>query len=116
MEVKVRLKNKISEPLMTATDFAIKTKTRKGQTIHSLEFKVCKSMGITDTYSFDSTDEALLKTLLEKITAKGEFLFNHACKACTQTALDYDMYLALSKSGELDGELKFGGGDYVITV
>ena len=120
MEVKVRFKNKISEPLMRATDFSIRSKQKKGETMYSLEFKVCMSEGVFKTYSFDSHDEKLLKDLLDRITVKGEFLFNTACNACEETIrcteLDYDKYLALTKSGELAGELKFGGGDYVITA
>jgi hypothetical protein len=120
MEAKVRFKNKISEPLMKATDFSIRTKEKKGQTFHSLEFKVCMSEGVNKTYSFDSHDELLLKKLLNKITEKGEFLFDLGCKACEETIrcteLDYDKYIELTQSGELTGELKFGGGDYVITV
>ncbi|MCL2381043.1 MAG: hypothetical protein FWC64_05550 [Treponema sp.] len=116
MEAQVRFKNKISEPLYKATDFGIKTRKKKDTTIYSLEFTVCKSMGVSKVYSFDSTDEKMLKALLGKIEEKGEFLFDEACKACDQTALDYDSYLALSQSGELKGELKFGDGGYVITV
>ncbi|MCL2674439.1 MAG: hypothetical protein FWE92_03815 [Defluviitaleaceae bacterium] len=121
MEVKVRFKNKISEPLMTATDFCVKKKTkRNNEAYYCLEFTVCKSMGIAETYSFDSHDEKLLQLLLEQILAKGEFLFDVDCKACEKTVrcteLDYDKYLELSKCGELKGELKFAGGDYVITV
>jgi len=116
MEAKVRFKNKISEPLMKATDFSIKTRNKKGQTYYSLEFTVCKSMGVNETYSFDSTDEKMLRALLDKIETRGEFLFDEACKACDKTALDYDMYRKLADSGELGGELKFGDGDYVITV
>ena len=120
MEAKVRFKNKISEPLMSATDFGIKTKKKRGETFYSLEFTVCKSMGISETYSFDSHDEKLLKTLLDQIMAKGEFLFDADCKACEKTIrcteMDYDKYLELTRSGELEGELKFAGGDYVITV
>jgi len=116
MEAKVRFKNKISEPLMKATDFSIRTRKKKDETVYSLEFTVCKSMGISETYSFDSTDEKLLETLLDRIADKGEFLFDEACNACDKTALDYDMYIKLAQSGELDGELKFGDGDYVITV
>ncbi|MCL2616279.1 MAG: hypothetical protein FWD96_01390, partial [Defluviitaleaceae bacterium] len=81
---------------------------------------VCKSMGIAETYSFDSHDEKLLRTLLEQIQAKGEFLFDEGCEACEQTIrcteMDYDKYLELTKSGGITGELKFAGGDYVITV
>ncbi|MCL2617454.1 MAG: hypothetical protein FWD98_00225 [Defluviitaleaceae bacterium] len=116
MEAKVRFKNKISEPLMTATDFGIKTRTRKGETVYSLEFTVCKSMGVSEVYSFDSTDEKLLRALLSKIEASGEFLFDEACKVCDKTALDYDRYVELAQSGEIGGELKFGDGGYVITV
>ena len=120
MEAKVRFKNKISEPLMKATDFAIKTRKKRDKTFYSLEFTVCKSMGITETYSFDSHDEKLLRTLLDQIAAKGEFLFDADCKACEKTIrcteMDYDRYLELTQSGELQGELKFAGGDYVITV
>jgi len=118
-EIKVRLKNKVSEPLMTATDFCIKEKKKKDKVYYSLEFRVCKSMGISDTYSFDSADEKLLKALMKKITTKGEFLFDRACKACKckKTAMDYDAYLEMSKCGELKAsDLKFRGGDYVITV
>jgi uncharacterized protein YaaR (DUF327 family) len=118
MEVKVRFKNKISEPLYKATDFAIRTKKKKNDTFYSLEFTVCKSMGVSKTYSFDSHDEKMLKALLERIKEKGEFLFDEACKACTKTALDYDQYKELASCGELKGgELKFGDkDDYVITV
>ena len=117
MEAKVRFKNKISEPLYTASDFVIRSKKKRDATVYSLEFNVCKSMGVSKTYSFDSPDENLLKALLERIKAKGEFLFDEACKACDQTALDYERYVELSKSGELSGELKFGDkDDYVITV
>jgi hypothetical protein len=105
---------------MTATDFGIKTKTKKGNTVHSLEFTVCKSMGVNETYSFDSHDKKLLETLLEQIKVKGEFLFDEDCKVCEKTVrcteLDYDKYVAMTKAGELKGELKFAGGDYVITV
>jgi len=120
MEVKVRFKNKISEPLMTATDFCVKAKKKRNETYYSLEFTVCKSMGVTETYSFDSHDEKLLRTLLEQILAKGEFLFDIDCKVCEKTVrcteLDYDKYLEMTQSGELKGELKFAGKDYVITV
>ena len=120
MEVKVRFKNKISEPLMSATDFCIKSKKKKGETYYCLEFVVCKSMGVSETYSFDSHDEKLLVVLLENIEAKGEFLFDTDCKACEKTIrcteLDYDKYVEMSQCGELKGELKFAGGDYVITV
>jgi len=120
MEIQVRFKNKISEPLMRATDFCIESKETPEKTMYSLVFKVCHSEGVFKTYSFDSCDENLLKALLEKITAKGQFLYDTACKVCKQsnqgTALNYDMYLDMTKSGELDGELKFAGGDYVITV
>jgi len=120
MAVKVRFKNKISEPLMEATDFVVKAKKKRDKTYYSLEFTVCKSMGISETYSFDSHDEKLLKTLLDQIMAKGEFLFDEGCKACEKTIrcteMDYDKYLEITKSGELQGELKFAGGDYVITV
>jgi len=120
MEAKVRFKNKISEPLMSATDFSIKTKQKRGETFYSLEFTVCKSMGISEVYSFDSHDEKLLKTLLDQIIAKGEFLFDEGCKACDKTIrcteMDYDKYIEMTESGELKGELKFAGGDYVITV
>jgi hypothetical protein len=117
MEAKVRFKNKISEPLMKATDFKIVTKKRKNETIYCLEFTVCMSMGHSKTYCFESHDEKMLKVLLEKIKAKGEFLFDEACKACDKTALDYDRYLELAKCGDLKGELKFGDkDDYVITV
>jgi len=121
MEVKVRFKNKISEPLMTATDFCVKAKKkRNGEAYYSLEFTVCKSMGIAETCSFDSHDEKLLKTLLEQILAKGEFLFDVDCKACEKTIrcteMDYDKYLEMTKDGEVNGELKFAGKDYVITV
>jgi len=117
MEAKVRFKNKISEPLYSATGFAIRARKKRDTTIYSLEFTVCKSMGVKKTYSFDSPDEALLKALLESIKAKGEFLFDEACGACDKTALDYERYVELSKSGELKGELKFGDrDDYVITV
>ena len=119
MDIKVRFKNKIAEPLMSATDFSIKTKKRRDDTYYSLEFTVCKSMGISETYSFDSHDEKLLTTLLEQIMAKGEFLFDTDCKACEKTIrcteMDYDKYLELTQSG-VDGELKFAGKDYVITV
>ena len=120
MEAKVRFKNKISEPLMKATDFGIKTKTKRGTTFHSLEFTVCKSMGVSETYSFDSHDKNLLEKLLEQISIKSEFLFDEDCKLCEKTIrcteLDYDKYIELSQCGELGGELKFAGGDYVITV
>ena len=117
MEVKVRFKNKISEPLYTASDLRIISKKKKNETLYCLEFRVCKSMGIAKTYSFDSTDEKLLQTLLEKIKAKGEFLFDEGCKACEETALDYDSYVKLSESGELKGDMKFGDdGGYVIAV
>jgi len=120
MEAQVRFKNKISEPLLKATDFGIKTKTKKDKTWYSLEFTVCRSMGISATYSFDSHDKKLLETLLEQIKAKGEFLFDEDCKVCEKTVrcteLDYDKYVAMTKAGELKGELKFAGGDYVITV
>ena len=120
MEAKVRFKNKISEPLMDCSDFCIKTKTKQGVTFYSLEFVVCKSMGVSETYSFDSHDETLLKKLLEQIKTKGEFLFDTDCKACEKTIrcteLDYDKYVEMSQCGELKGELKFAGGDYVITV
>jgi len=120
LEAKVRFKNKISEPLMKATDFNIKAKKKRDKTFYSLEFTVCKSMGISEVYSFDSHDERLLQKLLEQITAKGEFLFDEGCKACEKTIrcteLDYDKYLEMTQSGALDGELKFAGGDYVITV
>jgi len=117
--IKVRFKNKIAEPLMNATDFRLQAREMRDKTyLYSLAFKVCYSDGTTKTYHFDSTDEALLKALLEKIKAKGEFVFDTACKACLEadqdTALDYDSYLALSQSGEVEGELKFAGGDYVI--
>ena len=117
MEVKVRFKNKISEPLYTASNFAVRTRKKKNETVYSLEFTVCKSMGVSKTYSFDSHDEKMLNALLEMIKAKGEFLFDEACKACEETALDYDRYKELAKDGELKGELKFGDkDDYVITV
>jgi hypothetical protein len=117
MEVKVRFKNKISEPLYTASNFAVRTKKKKNETVYSLEFTVCKSMGVSKTYSFDSHDEKMLNALLERIKAKGEFLFDEACKACEETALDYDRYKELASCGELKGELKFGDkDDYVITV
>jgi hypothetical protein len=120
MEAKVRFKNKISEPLLTATDFAIKTKKKKGKEFHYLEFTVCKSMGVSKTYTFDSHDKVLLEKLLENIKAKGEFLFDEDCGACEQTIscteMDYDKYIEMTKCGELKGELKFAGGDYVITV
>ena len=120
MEVKVRFKNKISEPLMTATDFRIKSKTKRGETVYSLEFIVCKSMGVSEMYSFDSHDEKLLEKLLVQIKDKGEFLFDTDCKVCEKTIrcteLDYDKYVEMTKCGELKGELKFAGGDYVITV
>ena len=120
MEVKVRFKNKISEPLMSATDFRVICKEKRGKTVHSLEFVVCKSMGISETYSFDSHDKQLLEKLRDKILAKGEFLFDADCKACEKTIrcteLDYDKYIEMSQCGELKGELKFAGGDYVITV
>ena len=120
MTAKVRFKNKISEPLMEATDFGILTREKKGKTVHSLQFTVCKSMGIKSTYSFDSHDKKLLETVLENIKAKGEFLFDRDCKLCEETVrcteLDYDKYVQMTESGELKGELKFGGKDYVITV
>ena len=105
---------------MDCSDFCIKTKKKRDKTFYSLEFTVCKSMGVSETYSFDSHDETLLKALLDQIMAKGEFLFDTDCKVCDKTIrcteLDYDKYLELTKSGELEGELKFAGGDYVITV
>jgi len=117
MEVKVRFKNKISEPLYTATNFAVRSRKKKNETVYSLEFTVCKSMGVSKTYSFDSHDEKMLNALLERIRAKGEFLFDEACKACDKTALDYDSYVKMAQGGELKGELKFGDkDDYVITV
>ncbi|MCL2574143.1 MAG: hypothetical protein FWE34_06310 [Defluviitaleaceae bacterium] len=120
MEVKVRFKNKISEPLMTATDFCVRTKEKKGKTLHCLEFKVDYSMGIKKTYNFDSHDEKLIKDLYDGILTKGEFLYDTVCPACEETVhcteLDYDKYLEMTKCGELSGELKFAGGDYVITV
>ncbi|MCL2828337.1 MAG: hypothetical protein FWD99_06315 [Oscillospiraceae bacterium] len=120
MNAKVRFKNKISEPLMDATDFCIQTKAMPDKTVYSLEFKVCYSEGVVKTYSFDSHDEKLIQDLFDRIAAKGEFLFDTACKACAQTIkcteLDYDMYLALTQSGEIEGDLKFAGGDYVVTV
>jgi len=121
MEIKVRFKNKVAEPLMNATDFCIQTREKTDKThFYSLMFKVCYSDGVFKTYSFNSADEDLLKALLDRITEKGEFLFDTACKVCAQTsqgtALDYDGYLAMTKAGELDGELKFSGGDYVITA
>jgi len=121
MDIKVRFKNKMSEPVLNATDFCIQTRERADKTcFYSLMFKVCYSDGVSKTYSFNSTDEALLKTLLERIEAKGEFLFNTTCNVCEQTtqgaALNYDKYLALTETGELDGELNFVGGDYVITA
>ena len=119
--IKVRFKNKIAEPLMNATDFRLQAREQSDNTyLYSLVFKVCYSDGVFKSYRFDSCDEALLQTLLERITAKGEFVFDTACKVCEQTsqgaALNYDSYLALSQSGELEGELKFVGGDYVITA
>jgi len=120
MEAKVRFRNKISEPLMQATDFGIKTKKKRGETFYSLEFTVCKSMGVSETYSFDSHDEGLLQTLFDRIKDKGEFLFDTDCKVCEKTIrcteLDYDKYIELTKSDGESGELKFAGGDYVITV
>ena len=120
MEVKVRFKNKIAEPLMKATDFAVCTKEKKGETYYCLEFKVDYSMGIKKTYSFDSHDKKLIKDLCDRILAKGEFLFDTVCPMCEETIhcteLDYDKYVEKSKCGELSGELKFAGGDYVVTV
>ena len=120
MEVKVRFKNKISEPLMKAIDFKVFAMEKKGKTVHCLEFKVDYSMGVKKTYSFNSHDEKLIKDLYDRILAKGEFLFDTVCKACEETVhcteLDYDKYLEMTKCGELSGELKFGGEDYVITV
>jgi len=120
MIVKVRFKNKIAEPLMNATDFCVKTKEKKGKTYHCLEFKVDYSMGIKKTYSFDSHDEKLINDLYDRISNKGEFLFDTLCTACEETIscteLDYDKYVEMSKCGELSGELKFGGEDYVVTV
>ena len=120
MEIKVRFKNKIAEPLMNATDFVVLTKEKKGKTYHSLEFKVDYSMGIKKTYSFDSHDERLIKDLYHSIMTKGEFLFDTVCPACEETVhcteMDYDKYVEMTKCGELSGELKFAGGDYVITV
>ncbi|MCL2857492.1 MAG: hypothetical protein FWE19_07250 [Oscillospiraceae bacterium] len=105
---------------MTATDFGVKAKKKHDKIYYSLEFTVCKSMGVSEVYSFDSHDEKLLKTLLDQIMAKGEFLFDTDCKACDRTIrcteLDYDKYVEMTESGELKGELKFAGGDYVITV
>jgi hypothetical protein len=120
MEAKVRFQNKISEPLMKATDFRILSKEKKGKTVHSLEFKADYSMGIKKTYSFDSYDEKLIKDLYDRIAAKGEFLFDRVCPACEETIhcteMDYDKYVEMSECGELSGELKFGGKDYVVTV
>ena len=120
MEAKVRFKNKISEPLMKATDFRVFSKTKKGKTLYSLEFVVDYSMGVKKTYNFDSHDEQLIKDLHDRILAKGEFLFDTLCKACEETIncteLDYDRYVEMTKCGELSGELKFGGTDYVVTV
>jgi hypothetical protein len=123
MEAKVRFKNKISEPLLKASDFSIKTKKRRktNEEYYSLEFTVCKSMGISETYSFDSHDKKLLSDLLARIEAKGEFLFDLGCKACEKTVrcteMDYDKYLEIAKSEGIEGEFKFGDSDgYVITV
>jgi len=120
MEVKVRLKNRISEPLVSATDFVIKTKEKKGKTVHSLEFTVCNSMGIKETFSFDSHDKALLDALLSGIKEKGEFLFDVDCKVCDKTVrcteMDYDKFVEMTQCGEYQGELKFAGKDYVITM
>ena len=120
MEIKVRFANKISEPLMKATDFKVFPMEKKGKTIHVLEFQADYSMGVKKTYHFESHDEKLIKDLHDRILAKGEFLFDTGCKACEETIhcteLDYDKYLEMSKCGELSGELKFGGEDYVITV
>jgi len=121
MEVKVRFKNKISEPLYKATDFAIKTKSWKNKTWHCLEFNVCKSMGISETYSFDSHDKRLLEDLLERIKAKNEFIFDEDCKICEKTIrcteLDYDKYLEMLQTCKFESDkFKFAGGDYVIIV
>jgi len=120
MSMKVRFKNKISEPLMDVVDLNIRAKEKNGKTVYSLEFKVCYSGGVFKTYSFDSHDEKLIKDLHDRIVAKGEFLFDTACTACEQTIrcteLDYDKYLEMTKCGELSGELKFAGVDYVVTV
>ena len=121
MEIKVRFKNKISEPLMAATDFGVRKKEKKGKTTHSLEFTVCYSMGVSKQYSFDSHDERLIKDLHDRILEKGEFLFDSGCQACEETIscteLDYDKYLAMTEAGEIEGgELKFAGRDYIITV
>jgi len=120
MVVKVRFKNKIAEPLMNATDFCIKSKEKKGKTVYCLEFKADYSMGIKKTYSFDSYDEKLIKDLYDRICTKGEFLFDTLCTACEETIhcteLDYDKYVEMGECGQLGGELKFGGKDYVVTV
>lgn len=120
MVAKVRLKNKIDEPLREATDFAIRTKVKKGKTLHSLEFTVCKSMGIKETYSFDSYDAKIVTTLFDSIKEKGEFLFDVDCKVCDKTVrcteLDYDKFIEMTECGEYQGDLKFAGKDYVITV
>ncbi|MCL2699631.1 MAG: hypothetical protein FWE68_04910, partial [Defluviitaleaceae bacterium] len=118
---KVRFKNKISEPLMKATDFVVKAKKKRDKEWYSLEFTVCKSMGISEVYSFDSHDEKLLNDLLDRIKEKGEFLFDEGCNACEKTIrcteMDYDKYIEMAQCGELGGELKFGDkGGYVITV
>ena len=120
MEAKVRFNNKISEPLMNATNFRIIKREKKGKTIHSLEFTVCYSMGVNMDYSFDSYDEKIVKDLYDKIAERGEFLFDRACKACEETVscteMDYDLYLEMSQAATEGGELKFAGKDYVVTV
>jgi len=116
MEIKVKFNNKISEPSYKATDFAIRTRTKKDQKWYSLEFTVCKSMGVSKVYSFDNDDKQLLDTLLERIKAKGEFIFDEGCKCCEKTAVDFNKYQELIK-GSGDNPIKFGCKDnYVIIV